>query len=840
MKQIIYIVLTLLLLVGCQNQESKVKPTVIKQTKQSTKIQRDVKKAFDNAQILQNQHSKWFERTEEIPLTIIATAYIDPSVLKTKEYKAYVKLLKEIEKDITILDKQSGINISSKYSSIKFINFESSSYAKAKFNLAYTHRYKDKEKLSDGLRPDVEKSGQELLIGLNLQELKKGNLTIEGYKTVKQKNKIRNSYYYTLRKTGYSKLNKKEKNRAIVDSLIATLQLSIPEYICIDRKELVKDGEVLRFITPTSKDKYKGEVWKYKVDVEIKKLTKDKQAFVNKREGEKTLKQQKLSDEKKIIVDKREYERDIKKQKLRKQKQVILYEKKVFLDQTKVLENKKASISKDIITFNGHKDKVSSVAITPNGKYVISGSYDTTLKLWDIKSGKEIKTLKGHKSYITAIVITPDGKYVISASRDETLKIWDIQSGSNIKTIKLSSAAWSLDITKDGKKVLLGGYGTIQLIDIKTGKKIKNFENKYGTVQAVAIDKNEKFILVGYSFVTIWNMKTAKKVKTLSGKYVGGIRSLVISKDGKHVIVGASNCVEIWNIKTGQKVITFKRHKGRVNTVAINSVGGYALSGDGDNIKLLDIDTGEEVKKFRGHKYTINSIAISQDGKYVISGSEDKSLKRWSLPLNKKEEKRLKQSFSKTKQKKLDGLIAKEKSTKAIYTKKEKKQLKLIDEKYVKLNRYDNYKKEITLLTVKIQKLIEYASYKEDLTKQNIISSSFSQNDMNTLQNHSYCNQNTKDKLALNNINKIASSLNYSFLDPVITTAFSTSYIDLTNSKVTNIKKALWIQAQESYTVDEVYFTSDYNYKDGGYKKLYSKENIVDTNNAYEITQKEY
>lgn len=73
-----------------------------------------------------------------------------------------------------------------------------------------------------------------------------------------------------------------------------------------------------------------------------------------------------------------------------------------------------------------------AIAISADGKYLISGSYDSTLKVWDWQTGVEVRTLSGHRSYVNAIAFSPDGKHIISGSHDSTLKVWDWQTGEVI------------------------------------------------------------------------------------------------------------------------------------------------------------------------------------------------------------------------------------------------------------------------------------------------------------------------------------------------------------------------------------------------------------------------
>ena len=111
-----------------------------------------------------------------------------------------------------------------------------------------------------------------------------------------------------------------------------------------------------------------------------------------------------------------------------------------------------------IRTFQGHKDILYSVAVSPDGKILATGSYDQQIKLWDTSNGKEIKTLQGHNGCVYGLAFRPDGKILASASGDRTVKLWNVAKGERTDTLsqptkEVYCVAWS----KDGKKLYAGG-----------------------------------------------------------------------------------------------------------------------------------------------------------------------------------------------------------------------------------------------------------------------------------------------------------------------------------------------------------------------------------------------
>lgn len=92
-------------------------------------------------------------------------------------------------------------------------------------------------------------------------------------------------------------------------------------------------------------------------------------------------------------------------------------------------------LSSNKITLNGHTNGVHSVVVSPDGKLLASGSYDNTVKLWEIESRKEIASLTGHTSHVYSVAFSPDGKLLASGSHDYKVKLWDVVKKSEISTL---------------------------------------------------------------------------------------------------------------------------------------------------------------------------------------------------------------------------------------------------------------------------------------------------------------------------------------------------------------------------------------------------------------------
>ncbi|QSV73638.1 MAG: WD40 repeat domain-containing protein [Aphanizomenon flos-aquae KM1D3_PB] len=247
-----------------------------------------------------------------------------------------------------------------------------------------------------------------------------------------------------------------------------------------------------------------------------------------------------------------------------------------------------------IRTIYGHSSYVNAIAVTPDGKSLISGSSDRTIKIWDVVTGAEKFILRGHSDSVNAITVTTDGKSLISASSDETIKIWDVGTGREEFTIYSHSRyVNAIAVISDGKSLISGSSdGTIKIWDVGTGR--------------------EEFTLRGHS---------------------GYANALELTPDGKTVIFGSfDGKIKIWDIGTDAEKFTLKGHSRSITAIALTPDGKTLVSGSFDGkIKIWDIGTGAEKFTLKGHSRLITAIALTPDGKTLVSSSFDGKIKIWDL-----------------------------------------------------------------------------------------------------------------------------------------------------------------------------------------------------------------
>ncbi|OKH49391.1 nSTAND1 domain-containing NTPase [Scytonema sp. HK-05] len=284
----------------------------------------------------------------------------------------------------------------------------------------------------------------------------------------------------------------------------------------------------------------------------------------------------------------------------------------------------------------GHSSQVMSIAFSRDGKTIASGSYDNTIKLWDVVTGKQIITLNGHSGQVNSVEFSRDGKTLASGSYDNTIKLWDVVTGKKLKTLNgHSGAVTSVAFSPDGKTIASGSSdNTIKLWDVALGKQFKTLNGHTNHILSVVFSPDGKTIASGSSDNTIklWDVALGKQFKTLNG-HTNHILSVVFSPDGKTLASGsADRTIKLWNVALGKQFKTLNGHTSAVFSVAFSPDGKTLASDNNKTIKLWDVATGKELKTLNGHDRPVSSVAFGPDGKILASVSfDDPIIKLWDV-----------------------------------------------------------------------------------------------------------------------------------------------------------------------------------------------------------------
>jgi hypothetical protein len=283
----------------------------------------------------------------------------------------------------------------------------------------------------------------------------------------------------------------------------------------------------------------------------------------------------------------------------------------------------------------GHEGAVQSVAVTPDGSRIVSGSDDKTIRIWDAKTFTELAQLKGHKDSVQSVAVTPDGARIVSGSSDNTVRIWDAKTFKELAQLK-GHEDWvqSVAITPDGTRIVSGSDDKIiRIWDATNFTELAQLKGQ-SYVQSVAVTPDGTRIVTGADDKTIriWDAKTFTELAQLKG-HEGSVRSVAVTPDGSRIVSGSSDkTIRIWDAKTFTELAQLKGHENGVQSVAVTPDGARIVSGSDDKtIRIWDAKTFTELAQLKGHEGSVRSVAVTPDGTSIISASTDSTARIWRL-----------------------------------------------------------------------------------------------------------------------------------------------------------------------------------------------------------------
>lgn len=285
-------------------------------------------------------------------------------------------------------------------------------------------------------------------------------------------------------------------------------------------------------------------------------------------------------------------------------------------------------------TLCAHTHSVATIAVSPSGKRFASGSYDKTVKIWDLGTGAVVSTLKGHSESVSSVAFSPEGTRLISGSVDDTIRVWCPHTESLFYSLSDhadSVLSLSIAVSPDGLAIASSSEDrTVKIWNLKTGKLFRTLYEA-PTVTSVAISPDGEILVAGSGDNTmrIWDFYTGELLHTLKG-HLRDVNSVAIGSDRRILASGSSdNTVKLWDLQS-HKVCTLSGHLNWVKTVAFSPDGQLVASGSSDTtIRIWSVTSGKLLHKLVGHTKDVNAVAFSPDGKFLISGSSDRTIKIW-------------------------------------------------------------------------------------------------------------------------------------------------------------------------------------------------------------------
>ena len=288
--------------------------------------------------------------------------------------------------------------------------------------------------------------------------------------------------------------------------------------------------------------------------------------------------------------------------------------------------------------FSGHKNEVLTATLSPDDHWVLTGSWDNTLRLWELASGKCVRVFEGHTNFISSAVFSSDSQYILSGSLDNTMRIWDTKTGQCVKLlVGHKRNVCSVALSRDGYWALSGSMdNTIRLWNLTNGQCVRTIESHKERVTSVSFSADSKYILSASEdgSVKLWDINSLDQSiqHRQTAPVLSSIKNYKQTKEERNAFVAILKQVDTFSdtgdynkvfaaLRRACDLPSYKRNKellDRWNSAGLNSIRSRFRA-------------AWRRKVLMGHKDEICFIAISSDSHWALSCSKGKKFKLWGL-----------------------------------------------------------------------------------------------------------------------------------------------------------------------------------------------------------------
>lgn len=303
-----------------------------------------------------------------------------------------------------------------------------------------------------------------------------------------------------------------------------------------------------------------------------------------------------------------------------------------------------------IRTFDGQQTFVRWVAVSPDGRRAVSvggpRNQPDTLRVWNVATGKESGRISGHTDSVASVAFAPDGRHVLTGSRDKTVRYWDLDSGKMLGR-GVAQYPIAVAISPDGTSALAASWDdTVQLFELPGCKEIRRFDELTHWSYAVAFSpkgdlaatagggpqlrKEQKGLSPDFN-IWLWDTKQFKMLHRFAG-HSGPVMRLAFSPDAKQLLsCSADNTIRLWDVNAKKELKQF-RTPADVTGLAFHSQSRHVLFSDRDGmVRLWNLADGRELLHSPRQPRALTNVAVPPTGGFALFGVGN-NVKQWILP----------------------------------------------------------------------------------------------------------------------------------------------------------------------------------------------------------------
>jgi WD40 repeat protein len=290
-------------------------------------------------------------------------------------------------------------------------------------------------------------------------------------------------------------------------------------------------------------------------------------------------------------------------------------------------------------TLHGHKGPVLSVAFSPDGKTLATGSDDNSLRFWDAATGREEAVLPGDRGAVSAVAFAHSGEFLVSGSAEGTVRIWDASTRQERPALRQRNGnVRRVAISPDDRTIALGnGTQGIELWDLPTRQLRQALPGHHATIFALAFAPDGTTLAAGEANgqIRLWDPAAGTERDSFPGDRLS-VRALAFAPDSQTLASAGSGDVKLWKLATREhshEPITTLAGRGADLLSLVFSPDGLLLaagSRDG-SVLIWDVHAAETLATLPAHQGAVMTLAFSPDGHTLATGGNDQLCKLWDL-----------------------------------------------------------------------------------------------------------------------------------------------------------------------------------------------------------------
>jgi WD40 repeat protein/serine/threonine protein kinase len=279
-------------------------------------------------------------------------------------------------------------------------------------------------------------------------------------------------------------------------------------------------------------------------------------------------------------------------------------------------------------------ETINGIALTADGNRALLADGHCT-RLWDVRTGQCLQVFKDEADSVRSLAITPNGRFALTGGKDGTVRLWDIDRERMIRTLDARATVEAVALTRDARRaVTCARDGTARVWDIETATCAHLLEGHFGTITSVAVTADGRFATtVGFDgSLRLWELATGHCTRLVDA-HRDWVWSVALTPDGRLALTGSQDkTARLWEMATGRCLQTLGGTAHYVTSVALTADGRMALTGGDDGCaRLWEFPAGRCLRTLRAHDKRINSLALTPFGHRAATGSDDQTVRVWEL-----------------------------------------------------------------------------------------------------------------------------------------------------------------------------------------------------------------